>query len=96
MKKFFAMLIVAMMILSAFAALAENGTLDVRNCLGLTGTVYIPIPPKGQGEGKVNVTVQGQLRELSAVTTQNEMLRTGEQVRITDLRGDTVVVENED
>ena len=78
------------------ARLAENGTLDVRNCLGLTGTVYIPIPPKGQGEGKVNVTVQGQLRELSAVTTQNEMLRTGEQVRITDLRGDTVVVENED
>ena len=78
------------------ARLAENGTLDLRNCLGLTGTVYIPIPPKGQGEGKVNVTVQGQLRELSAVTTQNEMLRTGEQVRITDLRGDTVVVENED
>ena len=78
------------------ARLAENGTLDVRNCLGLTGMVYIPIPPKGQGEGKVNVTVQGQLRELSAVTTQNEMLRTGEQVRITDLRGDTVVVENED
>ena len=73
--------------------LAENGTLDVRNCLGLTGTVYIPIPPKGQGEGKVNVTVQGQLRELSAVTTESDMLKTGTVVRITDLRGDTVVVE---
>ena len=76
--------------------LAENGTLDVRNCLGLTGTVYIPIPPKGQGEGKVNVTVQGQLRELSAVSTGDEILKTGSQVRITDIRGDTVVVENED
>lgn len=78
------------------ARLAENGTLDVRNCLGLTGTVYIPIPPKGQGEGKVNVTVQGQLRELSAVTSEGEMIRTGSQVRITDIRGDTVVVEIDD
>ena len=78
------------------AKLAENGTLDVRNCLGLTGTVYIPIPGKGQGEGKVNVTVQGQLRELSAVTAGEETIRTGTQVRVTDLRGDTVVVERED
>ena len=76
--------------------LAENGTLDTRNCLGLTASVYIPIPAKGQGEGKVNVTVQGQLRELSAVTQQGELIRTGTQVRITDLRGDTVVVEPED
>ena len=76
--------------------LAENGTLDMRNCLGLTATVYIPVPGKGQGEGKVNVTVQGQLRELSAVTTESEMIKTGTQVRITDLRGDTVVVEQED
>ena len=78
------------------ARLAENGTLDVRNCLGLTASVYIPIPPKGQGEGKVNVTVQGQLRELSAVTGEAEMIKTGTQVRITDLRGDTVVVERDD
>ena len=78
------------------ARLAENGTLDVRNCLGLTGTVYIPIPPKGQGEGKVNVTVQGQLRELTAVTAGEETIKTGTQVRVTDLRGDTVVVELED
>ena len=78
------------------ARLAENGTLDMRNCLGLTATVYIPVPAKGQGEGKVNVTVQGQLRELSAVTTETEMLKTGSQVRITDIRGDTVVVEVDD
>ncbi len=76
--------------------LAESGTLDTRNCLGLTASVYIPIPGKGNGEGKVNVTVQGQLRELSAVTTETEMIKTGTQVRITDLRGDTVVVERDD
>lgn len=75
--------------------LAENGTLDIRNCLGMNASVYIPIPGKGQGEGKVTLTVQGQFRELSAVTDEKETLTTGTQVRITDLRGETVVVEKE-
>ncbi|MBR6103256.1 MAG: NfeD family protein [Ruminococcus sp.] len=78
------------------ARLAENGTFDLRNTLGMVATVYIPIPPKGQGEGKVTLTVQGQFRELSAVSSEEAPLSTGAQVRITDLRGDTVVVEKEE
>ena len=78
------------------ARLAENGTLDLKNTLGLTATVYIPVPPKGQTGGKVTVTVQGQFRELSAITSEQKLLPTGTQVRITDIRGDTVVVESED
>ena len=78
------------------ARLAENGTFEIKNCLGLTATVYIPVPAKGEGEGKVTVTVQGQFRELSAVANEGEILKTGTQVRITDLRGDTVVVEPEE
>ncbi|MBR6044117.1 MAG: NfeD family protein [Ruminococcus sp.] len=78
------------------ARLAENGTLDLKNTLGLVATVYIPVPSKGNGEGKVTVTVQGQFRELSAVSSEAQTLSTGTQVRITDIRGDTVVVEKED
>lgn len=78
------------------ARLAENGTLDLRNTLGMSASVYIPVPAKGQGFGKVTVTVQGQFRELSAVSNDDQPFPTGTQVRITDLRGDTVVVERED
>ena len=76
--------------------LAENGTLNMKNCIGECATVYVPVPPKGSGEGKVTLTVQGQFRELSAVTIEPVLLKTGTQVRITDLRGDDVVVETED
>lgn len=75
--------------------LAESGTLDMRNCLGEHATVYVPVPAQGSGTGKVNLTVQGQFRELTAVTDSEELLPTGLNVRITDLRGDSVVVEKE-
>ena len=35
--------------------LAENGVVNVQNAIGETGTVYIPVPAKGQGEGKINI-----------------------------------------
>jgi len=77
------------------AKLAESGTLDMRNCLGEHATVYVPVPAQGNGTGKVNLTVQGQFRELTAVTDLDQPLPTGVSVRITDLRGDSVVVEKE-
>lgn len=77
------------------ARLVENGTLDMRNCLGEVGTVYVPIPPKGSGSGKIMMTVQGQLRELTAVSSSKELISTGTQVRVTDISGDTVTVESE-
>lgn len=76
--------------------LQENGTLNMNNCLGEIATVYVPIPPKDEGEGKITVTVQGRFTELTAVSLNKNMLKTGASVRIVDLRGDTVVVEPED
>lgn len=92
---FFTMFMVAK-IIQLSTKLAENGTLNMKNCIGECATVYVPVPPKGSGEGKVTLTVQGQFRELSAVTNEPVLLKTGTQVRITDLRGDDVVVETED
>lgn len=83
-------------IIQLSAKLSENGTLNMKNCIGEFATVYVPIPAKGEGEGRITVTVQGQFRELSAVSNEKEPLKTGTQVRITDLHGDTLVVERED
>lgn len=82
-------------IIQLSARLAENGTLNMNNCLGECATVYVPIPPKGEGSGKITITVQGQFRELTAVSNESELLKTGTQVRVTDLQGDIVVVEKE-
>ena len=75
------------------ARLAENGTADYKNAIGETATVYIPCPPKDHGLGKVNVMINGQLREVTAINNGDELIKTGTQVRIIDLQGDTVIIE---
>lgn len=42
---------------------------------------------------KVNVMINGQLREVTAINNGDELIKTGTQVRIIDLQGDTVVIE---
>ena len=76
--------------------LTENGTIDFRNAIGENATVYIPIPPSGEGEGKVTLTLQGRFMECSAVSNEREMLKTGTAVRVTDLNGEVLVVERND
>ena len=76
--------------------LAENGTVDPSNAIGETATVYIPCPPKGQGMGKVTLTLQGQLREFTAFNNSDRVIPTGTLVRVTDVIGDELVVEKED
>lgn len=68
-------------------------TFDYKNAIGETATVYIPCPPKDHGLGKVNVMINGQLREVTAINNGDELIKTGTQVRIIDLQGDTVVIE---
>ncbi|EXM39869.1 MAG: hypothetical protein J6Z29_05020 [Ruminococcus sp.] len=75
--------------------LAENGTVDLRNAIGESATVYIPCPPKNQGMGKITMTLQGQMMELGAFNEGEEMLKTGTKVVVVDVRGDDVIVEKD-
>lgn len=75
--------------------LTENGTVNLKNAIGETATVYVLCPPKNKGMGKVTITLQGQLMELGAFNSGDEMLATGTQVTVTDVRGDDVIVEKE-
>lgn len=92
---FFAMYGVAKLV-QISSRLSENGTIDFRNAIGETAAVYIPIPPSGEGEGKVTLTLQGRFMECSAVSSEREFLKTGTVVRVTDLNGETLVVERND
>lgn len=78
------------------AKLAENGTADLKNAIGEIGRVYLPIPKKGGGEGKVMVQVQGSYMECSAISEGKEGISTGSNVRIVDMVGNVLVVEKEE
>ncbi len=90
----FIMMFIVAKLVQMSARLAEDGTLNLRNAIGETATVYLTIPEKGNGEGKVTMQVQGRFCEFDAVNAGDTPLKTGTQVIVTDVLGDTLVVES--
>jgi hypothetical protein len=72
--------------------LQNSGNVRLTNAVGLEGEVYIPIPPDGKGQGKVNLLLQGRWIECDAMTNGLEALKTGQAVRIVGLFGGSVLV----
>jgi len=70
-------------IMKLASRLQQNGNLDIGYAIGKVGTVYIPIPPKMTGSGKINLTIQERFVEVDAKTPCERKLNTGESVRIT-------------
>lgn len=73
--------------------LQQNGTMSYSNAVGKTGEVYLTIPAKCAGAGKVNVEIQGQLTEASAMTDSDEPIKTGAKVVVVRADSTTLYVE---
>ena len=69
-------------LMRAVYRLQSSGNIDIENCVGKIGEVYIPIPSAGNGSGTVNLTVQEKFSEFTAITTAAEQLKTGAFVRV--------------
>ena len=61
-------------------SLQASGNIDMRNSLGKTASVYIPIPPERSGKGKINLVVDGRYIEAEAVTDHDSIIKTGTEV----------------
>lgn len=90
--------IVAMFLIALFVKYAmklqDDGTIDYRNALGLSGNVYITIPANRLEKGKVNLMLQGHYMELEAVTDEDEDIRFGTEIVVIGLSGaNTLVVK---
>lgn len=88
---------VAVMVLLAWLMrsvmkLRSDGNLDNRNALGVSGKVYLTIPAKRGGEGKVNILLQGSYVERNAVTDEAEPLTTGSEIVVIGLSGQSTLV----
>ena len=74
--------------------LTEDGTLKIKNALGAVGEVYLPIGANRSKTGKVQMRVQGSLRELEALTDEDKDLTTGTVVKVTEIvSAELLVVE---
>lgn len=88
---FVAMVVIAM-IFRAMLKLQQEGTMDIRNALGKSGTVYMRIPAQRVNKGKVSVLIQGQLVELDAVTDEEQMINTGAEVTVVGISNNNALI----
>ncbi len=88
--------VVAMIIISSLfyftSKMADSGNVLVKNAIGATGKVYLPIKANKGNVGKVMVTFQGSIREMEAVTLQDKDLSTNMVIKVTGLADENILI----
>ncbi|MCR3922530.1 MAG: hypothetical protein NUK65_08450 [Firmicutes bacterium] len=70
-----------------------SGNTNINNAVNSNGRVYIPIPAHKSGSGQIQITIQGSLREVHAVT-EGKALPTGTSIKVISVVDhDTLLVE---
>lgn len=72
--------------------LERNGAYKITDSLGKQCDVYLRIPAAGEGKGKVQVSINGSIHELDAVST-GEALPSGIRVKVVGVDGNVLSVE---
>lgn len=75
-------------------SMRADGTLDYRNAVGVTGRVYVTIPPLRKGTGQVEIMLQGRLITATAATDAARPLSPQSPIRVSAAQSDnTLLVE---
>lgn len=61
--------------------MAKDNTFSIGTTLQKTGQVYITIPATKNGKGKIQISVNGAVHELDAITN-GDILTSGEMIRV--------------
>jgi hypothetical protein len=86
------MMLLMAAIFYGLSRLTQTGTLKMENAINTMGEVYLNIPAKRGGIGKVQIKVQGAYRELEALTDDDEELTRGKIVTVTSVINEEILV----
>lgn len=64
--------------------LESNGAFDISNCEGKIADVYLRIPANRGGQGKIQISVNGSVHEIAAITDGGE-LPSGSKVTVVEV-----------
>jgi len=78
-------------VIKQITKLAENNTFRIEDTLNKTAEVYIPIPEKKSGKGKILISINGSFRELDAMTTNNR-INSGDTVVVTQIMNQNILI----
>lgn len=79
------------LIIRQIQRLAEDNSFKISGTLNQVCSVYLTIPGRKSGNGKVQVSVKGAFHELEAIT-ENEKIESGTMVRIIKIESNNLVV----
>lgn len=68
-------------LMRAILKLERNGSFKIQDCVGQTASVYLRIPANHSASGKIQISVNGSVHELTAFT-DGDALPTGARVKI--------------
>ncbi len=80
-------------IMRGIMKMRSDGNIDIKRAVGKIADVYLTVPAKDNGNGKVTLTLEERFVELSAIQNGETPLTTGTKVKITGVSGDCVIVE---
>ena len=84
--------VISIYVLNKLKGLETSGTVDIENAVGQTATVYLTIPAEQQGDGQIQLIIQGGLKTYDA-QTKNEAIPTGTEVLVYDIENGKLLVE---
>ena len=74
--------------------LTSSGTLKMKNALNSIGEVYLTVGANRSRTGKIQIKIQGALRELEALTDHNEDLKQGKIIKVIEVTNNgTLIIE---
>ena len=87
-----------MMLFKWLSKMQQSGNIDVmKDAEGCNGKVYLTIPAERAGTGKVQITINGAVREYDAVTDSEQDLKTGKAIKVVEaIDNSTLLVEEID
>ncbi|MDR1190747.1 MAG: hypothetical protein LBK60_03660 [Verrucomicrobiales bacterium] len=74
------------------ARLQSDGTFKLESAVGGVGTVYLTVPPQGEGTGEVVVKAAGRAVHCKAYNDAPTVIKSGDEVNIKALQGTGVLV----
>jgi len=89
----FAVALLLAVAMNAVMKLQAEGNADYKKAIGCKATVYLRIPAKKQGKGKINLNLQERFVEIDAMTEDEEEIRTGSIVIVTAVESEIAIVK---
>ena len=87
------MMVIMSLIFYGLYKMQSFGNVNYTTAKGLTASVYLKIPPVGQGSGQIKVILQGKYVEMEALSTETMEIPTGASVLIKEVSDSKAIVE---